>query len=227
MLKVADLSCGYGEIPVLRDIHFGLAKGETLALVGPNGSGKTTLLMAIAGHVLPKSGHIQFEGEQIDILEPNERCGLGIGLVPEGRRIFPDLTVFENLVIGGYSRPKNKQSQNLNRVVEIFPRLLERQKQLAGSLSGGEQQMLAFGRAIMSEPSLLLVDELSLGLMPSVVDECYVALEKLVSKGISVILVDQNIDVAMSFCSTSLVLDTGHQAWCGKSSSVPKTLLYK
>ena len=224
MLKVADLSCGYDEIPVLRDIHFGLAKGETLALVGPNGSGKTTLLMAIAGHVLPKSGHIQFEGKQIDILEPNERCGLGIGLVPEGRRIFPDLTVFENLVIGGYSRPKNKQTQNLNRVVEIFPRLLERQKQLAGSLSGGEQQMLAFGRAIMSEPSLLLVDELSLGLMPSVVEECYVALEKLVSKGISVILVDQNIDVAMSFCSTSLVLDTGHQAWYGKSSCVPKNL---
>ena len=224
MLQVDDLNCGYGEIPVLRDIHFGIAKGETLALVGPNGSGKTTLLMAIAGHVLLKSGHIQFNGRQIDSLEPNERCGLGIGLVPEGRRIFPDLTVFENLVIGGYSRPKNKQIQNLTRVVEIFPGLLDRQKQLAGSLSGGEQQMLAFGRAIMSEPSLLLVDELSLGLMPSVVDECYIALEKLVEKGISVILVDQNIDAAMNFCSFSLILDTGHQAWCGKSSYVPKNL---
>ena len=124
----------------------------------------------------------------------------GIGLVPEGRRIFPDLTVLENLEVGGYTRVKAEQPENLQNVFDIFPRLKDRQKQLAGSLSGGEQQMLAFGRAMMSRPRLMLVDELSLGLMPSVVDECYEALRKLQSEGIAIILVDQNSDSSMAFC---------------------------
>jgi len=139
---------------------------------------------------------------------------------------YYDLTVFENLVVGGYSRPYKEQAENIDLVVDIFPRLLDRQRQLAGSLSGGEQQMLAFGRAMMSNPSLMLVDELSLGLMPSVVDECYNALGKLVEKGIAVILVDQNSDAAMGFCSNSLILETGHQLWYGKSLKAPEKSIY-
>tara|TARA_B100001093_G_scaffold504869_2_gene561279 strand:+ start:2906 stop:3586 length:681 start_codon:yes stop_codon:yes gene_type:complete len=221
MLQITDLSCGYGDMTVLRDINFELREGGTLALVGSNGAGKTTLLMSIAGHIIPKLGQVRLCGVDLVNTEPEKRCGLGVGLVPEGRRIFPDLSVFENLVVGGYSLPNNKQSENMARVVDIFPRLFDRKNQLAGSLSGGEQQMLAFGRAIMSDPNLMLVDELSLGLMPSVVDECYDALGKLVKKGIAVILVDQNSDAAMDFCSSSLILETGNQLWHGKSSAAP------
>ena len=226
MLQITDLSCGYGDMTVLRDINFELREGGTLALVGSNGAGKTTLLMSIAGHIIPKSGQVRLSGVDLVNTEPEKRCGLGVGLVPEGRRIFPDLSVFENLVVGGYSRPSNKQSENMARVVDIFPRLFDRKNQLAGSLSGGEQQMLAFGRAIMSDPNLMLVDELSLGLMPSVVDECYDALGKLVKKGIAVILVDQNSDAAMDFCSSSLLLETGNQLWHGKSSAAPDASTY-
>ena len=161
--------------------------------------------MSIAGHILPKSGKVSFDGLDLASAKPDRRCGLGVGLVPEGRRIFPDLTVFEKSCSGWLLASKPNQSENIARVVDLFPRLLDRKKQLAGSLSGGEQQMLAFGRAMMSNPSLMLVDELSLGLMPSVVDECYSALERLVEKGIAVILVDQNSDAAMGFCSKSLI----------------------
>ena len=222
MLQIKDLCCGYGDMTVIRDINFDLEEGGTLALVGSNGAGKTTLLMSVAGHVIPKSGQVRLNGVDLFDKEPETRCGLGVGLVPEGRRIFPDLSVFENLVVGGYSRPSDNQSESMARVFEVFPRLFDRKNQVAGSLSGGEQQMLAFGSAMMSDPNLLLVDELSLGLMPSVVDECYNALEKLVKKGIAVILVDQNSDAAMDFCSSTLILETGNQLWLGKSSNAPK-----
>ena len=221
MLQITDLCCGYGEMTVIRDINFALEKGGTLALVGSNGAGKTTLLMSVAGHISPKSGQVLLQGVDLVNKEPETRCGLGVGLVPEGRRIFPDLSVFENLIVGGYSRPSKNQSESMARVFEVFPRLFDRKNQLAGSLSGGEPQMLAFGRAMMSNPNLLLVDELSLGLMPSVVDECYNALGKLVKKGIAVILVDQNSDAAIDFCSSSLILETGNQFWHGKSSAAP------
>ena len=226
MLQIKDLCCGYGDMTVIRDINFELEEGGTLALVGSNGAGKTTLLMSVAGHIIPNSGQVRLNGVDLVNKEPETRCGLGVGLVPEGRRIFPDLSVFENLVVGGYSRPSNNQSESMARVFEVFPRLFDRKNQLAGSLSGGEQQMLAFGRAMMSKPNLLLVDELSLGLMPSVVDECYNALGKLVKKGIAVILVDQNSDAAIDFCSSSLILETGNQFWHGKSSAAPKLATY-
>ena len=226
MLQIKDLCCGYGDMIVIRDINFDLEEGGTLALVGSNGAGKTTLLMSVAGHIIPKSGQVRLNGVDLVNKEPETRCGLGVGLVPEGRRIFPDLSVFENLVVGGYSRPNDNQYESMARVFEVFPRLFDRKNQFAGSLSGGEQQMLAFGRAMMSNPNLLLVDELSLGLMPSVVDECYNALEKLVKKGIAVILVDQNSDAAMDFCSFSLILETGNQFWHGKSSAAPKLATY-
>jgi len=212
MLQVTDLICGYGDIIAIHQMDLTVANGGTLALVGPNGAGKTTLIMSLAGHVQPKSGSITFDGKTITHMAPNRRCQLGVGLVPEGRRIFPDLSVLENLIVGGYSRPRTDQDENLASVYDVFPRLADRQSQLAGSLSGGEQQMLAFGRAMMSRPRLLLVDELSLGLMPKVVDECYVALEKLVETGIAIILVDQNSDAAIAFCDQSISLESGYMS---------------
>ncbi|MDB2389882.1 ABC transporter ATP-binding protein [Alphaproteobacteria bacterium] len=226
MIEVKDLLCRYGDITAIRGINFILEKGETMALVGPNGAGKTTLLMALAGHVQCQSGQINFNGAKITDTEPVKRCLNGIGLVPEGRRIFPDLTVLENLQVGGYSRPTTEQPENLQNVFDIFPRLQDRQKQLAGSLSGGEQQMLAFGRAMMSRPRLMLVDELSLGLMPSVVDECYDALKKLQSEGIAIILVDQNSDASMAFCSSTLIMESGYQIWHGASDKAPESSIY-
>ena len=226
MIEVKNLLCRYGDITAIRDINFTLEKGETLALVGPNGAGKTTLLMALAGHVQCQSGEIDFDGTKITDAEVVTRCLSGIGLVPEGRRIFPDLTVLENLEVGGYTRPKSEQPENLQNVFDIFPRLKDRQKQLAGSLSGGEQQMLAFGRAMMSRPRLMLVDELSLGLMPSVVDECYEALKKLQSEGIAIILVDQNSDASMAFCSSALIMESGYQIWYGASDKAPESSIY-
>jgi branched-chain amino acid transport system ATP-binding protein len=226
MIEVKNLFCRYGDITAIRDINFTIEKGETLALVGPNGAGKTTLLMALAGHVQCQSGEIDFNGTKITDAEVVTRCLSGIGLVPEGRRIFPDLTVLENLEVGGYTRPKSEQPENLQNVFDIFPRLKDRQKQLAGSLSGGEQQMLAFGRAMMSRPRLMLVDELSLGLMPSVVDECYEALRKLQSEGIAIILVDQNSDASMAFCSSTLIMESGYQIWYGASDKAPESSIY-
>ena len=226
MIEVKNLLCRYGDITAIRDINFALEKGETLALVGPNGAGKTTLLMALAGHIQCKSGEIDFNGTKITDAEVVTRCLSGIGLVPEGRRVFPDLTVIENLEVGGYTRPKSEQPENLQNVFDIFPRLKDRQKQLAGSLSGGEQQMLAFGRAMMSRPRLMLVDELSLGLMPSVVDECYEALRKLQSEGIAIILVDQNSDASMAFCSSTLIMESGYQIWYGASDKAPESSIY-
>lgn len=226
MIEVKNLLCRYGDITAIRDINFTIEKGETLALVGPNGAGKTTLLMALAGHVQCQSGEIGFNGTKITDAEVVTRCLSGIGLVPEGRRIFPDLTVLENLEVGGYTRPKSEQPENLQNVFDIFPRLKDRQKQLAGSLSGGEQQMLAFGRAMMSRPRLMLVDELSLGLMPSVVDECYEALKKLQSEGIAIILVDQNSDASMAFCSSTLIMESGYQIWYGASDKAPESSIY-
>ena len=226
MIEVKNLLCRYGDITAIRGINFTLKKGDSMALVGPNGAGKTTLLMSLAGHVNCQSGQINFYGTDITDAEAVKRCFSGIGLVPEGRRVFPDLTVLENLEVGGYSRPTSEQPENLQNVFDIFPRLQHRQKQLAGSLSGGEQQMLAFGRAIMSRPRLMLVDELSLGLMPSVVDECYNALKKLQSEGIAIILVDQNSDSSMAFCSSTLIMESGYQIWHGVSNKAPESSIY-
>ncbi len=226
MLQVTDLVCGYGDIIAVHGISLSLAQGQTMALVGPNGAGKTSFLMALAGHIQPQSGQITLDGRNINNLGAAQSGEAGSGLVPEGRRIVPDLSVRENLIVGGYSRPQRDQSSSLDRVFDIFPRLHDRQKQLAGSLSGGEQQMLAFGRAMMSRPRLMLVDELSLGLMPSVVDECYAALEKLVAAGIAVILVDQNSDAALAFCSSAIILESGHMSWSGIANDAPESLTH-
>ena len=210
MLKIKNLKCGYGDIIAVQNISMNLKAGETLALTGPNGSGKTTFVMTVAGHIPQINGDISFFEKDITLFSPMKRCLEGISLVPEGRRVFPDLTVYENLLIGGISIPDIEFKNQLKNVYDIFPRLYEREKQLAGSLSGGEQQMLAIGRAIMQKPKIMLEDELSLGLMPKIVNECYNALEKLVSEGISLILIDQNSDMSRSFCDRSINLDSGY-----------------
>ena len=167
MLKIEKLSCGYGSLTVVHELDLTVREGSIHALVGANGAGKSTTLMTIAGHVQVKSGSIRISSGRLDRVPTKERVRLGVALVPEGRRLFSDLTVRDNLEVGGYSQSKGNISHNLERVLTMFPRLGERLKQESGLLSGGEQQMLAIGRALMAEPKLLLLDELSLGLMPT------------------------------------------------------------
>ena len=176
MLKLDRVTAGYGDVLAIEDISFDVKKGSTFALLGANGAGKSTTIRTIAGHVTPTFGSLKLDGADLTRVPTSDRVGLGIALVPEGRKLFSDLSVAENLVVGGYSRDKSVQQANMDRVTGHFPRLGERFHQKAGSLSGGEQQMLAIGRALMAEPSLLLIDELSLGLMPKVIDDCYPSL---------------------------------------------------
>ena len=176
MLTLETLRCGYGAVEVVHDLSLQVPTGSVLALLGPNGAGKTSALMAVMGHVAIRSGRVLVEGVDITRRRATERVRLGVSIVPEGRQLFSDLTVDENLTVGGYAHPADRDRAKRDRVFALFPRLFERRTQLAGSMSGGEQQMLAIGRALMAEPRLLLVDELSLGLMPKMVDQCLDAL---------------------------------------------------
>jgi branched-chain amino acid transport system ATP-binding protein len=215
MLKIEKLSCGYGSLTVVHELNLNVREGSIHALVGANGAGKSTTLMTIAGHVLVKSGSIMIGSEQLDQVPTKERVRRGVALVPEGRRLFSDLTVSDNLEVGGYSKPKANISQNLDRVLTMFPRLGERLKQESGLLSGGEQQMLAIGRALMAEPRLLLLDELSLGLMPRMVEDCYIVLQQLRREGMTILLVEQNTQQALSAADEVTVLESGTVAWRG------------
>jgi branched-chain amino acid transport system ATP-binding protein len=221
MLEAQNITSRYGPVTALHHADFSLMGGEVLALVGTNGAGKSTLVMSIAGHVIPEQGNILLEGEDITRIAIHDRASRGIGLVPEGRRVFPDLTVRENLITGGYVLPRTSEKERLEEVYDIFPRLFERAHQLAGSLSGGEQQMLAFGRAIMLNPKIMLIDEISLGLMPSVINECYAALEQLRARKIAIILVDQNSDASLDFADKAIWLESGHVKWQGKANDCP------
>lgn len=218
MLEIEKLSCGYGPLTVVHELDLTVQAGTIHALVGANGAGKTTTLMAISGHVEVKSGSIRMGSIRLDEVATKERVQQGIALVPEGRRLFSDLTVLENLEVGGYSRPKPRLSQNLDRVMSLFPRLGERLGQQSGSLSGGEQQMLAIGRALMAEPQLLLLDELSLGLMPRMVEDCYAALQQLRSEGMTMLLVEQNTRQALDVADEVCVLESGNLAWQGTAA---------
>ncbi len=215
MLAVEGLSSGYGSIVALHEVSFAVRAGEVLSLVGPNGAGKTTTVMTVAGLVRPMAGRIVLDGEDISAAPARARIGMGITLVPEGRRVFAELSVEENLVVGGHRLSRAALAAGRERVLALFPRLGERLHQLAGSLSGGEQQMLSLGRAIMSSPRLLLVDELSLGLMPKVVDECYAALDVLRADGLAIVLVEQNTERAVAVADDVVVLDSGHVSWSG------------
>ncbi len=215
MLRLESLSCGYGPFRAVGDLSFEVAEGSVFALVGANGAGKSSTLMAIAGHVEVQGGRIVFDGRDITDLPARERVRAGIAISPEGRRLFPDLTVDENLIVGGYSRPPARTEENRARVIELFPRLGERLGQPAGSLSGGEQQMLAIGRALMAEPRLLMIDEVSLGLMPKMVDICYEAIRTLKNEGLTVLLVEQNTKRAIEVADRLSVLESGRQVWHG------------
>ena len=220
LLELQHFSCGYGEMIAVRDLSFTVDAGQILALLGPNGAGKTSTIMAIMGHVQIKTGSLVVADADITRLPALRRPELGIALVPEGRRLFSDLTVAENLTVGGYSHTRADEKRNLAKVLELFPRLAERRTQLAASLSGGEQQMLAIGRALMSGPKLLLVDELSLGLMPKMVDLCIGALQKLNrEEGLAIVLVEQNTARALEIAHQVSVLASGRSVFTGSAES--------
>jgi branched-chain amino acid transport system ATP-binding protein len=219
MLRLEGLSCGYGAIRAVEDLSLHVAAGSVLALLGPNGAGKTSTIMAIMGHATIHAGRILFEGRDITRAPAVTRAQLGIALVPEGRRPFFDLTVEENLTVGGYCRSMAHDKINRERVHELFPLLRERRKQLAGSLSGGEQQMLAMGRALMAEPKLILIDELSLGLMPKMVDLCFQALDRLRQSGLTIVLVEQNTTRALEVAQTICILTSGSLAFSGSAAA--------
>jgi branched-chain amino acid transport system ATP-binding protein len=215
MLSVEGLSCGYGAIRAASDVSFTVPKASIFALLGPNGAGKTSTIMAIMGHVDVHAGRILLDGNDLARRRAVERARLGVAVVPEGRQIFGDLSVDENLTIGGYSFPQARDQEKRERVFELFPRLRERRSQVAGSMSGGEQQMLAISRALMAEPRLLLVDELSLGLMPKMVDICMDALLKLRDAGMAIVLVEQNTSRALAIADNVCVLSSGSVAFQG------------
>lgn len=215
MLNIENMSCGYGSLTVIENLSLNIAKGEIFALIGANGAGKSSTIMSIAGHVQVKSGTIKFKGNDITNIPITRLVQLGIAIAPEGRRLFTDMTVNENLAIGCYSLPKQQLSRNRDKVLELFPRLGERIDQQASSLSGGEQQMLAIGRALMAEPELLIIDELSLGLMPKVIDLCYQAIATLKNQGVTILLVEQNTTRALEVADRICVLESGRDVWQG------------
>ncbi len=210
MLKVTDLKVNYGVIQAIKGVSFEVNQGEVIALIGANGAGKTTILHTVTGLLAPKSGKIEFEGQDITKMPAHKIVALGMAHVPEGRRVFADLTVYENLLMGAYIR-KDKEGiqKSLENVYKRFPRLRERKGQMAGTLSGGEQQMLAMGRALMSSPKIILMDEPSMGLSPLFVNEIFDIIKEVSASGTTVLLVEQNAKKALSIANRAYVLETG------------------
>jgi branched-chain amino acid transport system ATP-binding protein len=219
MLELKNLSCGYGAFQAVGELSLSLRPGTITGLLGANGAGKSSTLMCLAGHVALQGGQILFEGEDIGRLPPNERVRRGIAISPEGRRLFKDLSVEDNLRVGGRVRPAADFARDRDHVLELFPRLGERLDSLAANLSGGEQQMLAIGRALMTRPKLMMIDELSLGLMPKVIDLCYRALQKLREEGMTILLVEQNTDRVLAVADDVCVLESGRTVWQGSADA--------
>jgi branched-chain amino acid transport system ATP-binding protein len=216
MLEARALSAGYGRVQVLWDVDLSVGENQIVALVGPNGAGKTTLLRALSGMVEIRSGTADFRGEALQGRSIEQIVNLGISHVPEGRRLFAGLSVRDNLRLGGW-RTRNA---DIDRVVELFPRLGERLNQVTGTMSGGEQQMCAIARGLMSEPHIMMIDELSLGLAPVVVDEIIARLPDIASSGTSILLVEQDVDAALTVAGRAYVLETGHIVLSGDASDL-------
>lgn len=208
ILEVKDLNVSYGGIKAVKEISFQVPKGQVVTLIGANGAGKSSTLRSIVGLVRPESGSIRFKDTELFGLSTDQIVSKGITLVPEGRRVFPDLTVLENLKIGAYMR-KDSLDADLNWVHDLFPRLKERSWQLAGTLSGGEQQMLAIGRALMSKPELIMMDEPSLGLAPIIVQGVFDIIREINKQGVTILLVEQNANMALKAADLGYVMETG------------------
>jgi branched-chain amino acid transport system ATP-binding protein len=221
MLEIRDLDAGYGEAQVLWDVALDVRAGEIVAILGANGAGKSTLLAAITGLVRARRGRITFEGEDVTRWSPERIVARGIGHVPQGRRLFGGLSVLDNLLMGAFHRSDGDGvREDLERVFTLFPRLAERRRQLAGKLSGGEQQMCAIGRGLMGRPKLLLVDELSLGLAPIVVEQLLEVLVSLRKRDVTLLVVEQDVQVALETADRAYVLETGRVALSGSAAQI-------
>ena len=221
MLEVKDLEVHYGVMRAIKGISFEVNEGEVISLIGANGAGKTTTLHAVSGLLSKSAGSVTFMGKDITNLAAHKMVSLGMAHVPEGRRVFSELTVLENLKLGAYTRSDKKELEDtLNMVYKRFPRLMERRNQIAGTLSGGEQQMLAMGRALMSHPKLILMDEPSMGLSPIFVEEIFSIIRDISAEGTTVLLVEQNAKKALSIADRAYVLETGNITLSGDASSL-------
>lgn len=221
MLEISGLVSGYGRISILHGIDLRVEKGELVALVGVNGAGKTTLMKTIAGLIRPTAGRIAFEGSEIAGEGAERAVAAGIALVPEGRMVFPRMTVWENLMLGGvHPRARPYREATLERIFDLFPRLAERRDQKAATMSGGEQQMLVIGRGLMAQPKLLILDEPSLGLSPLLVQETYGALRKLNADGLTILLAEQNVKLSLAVSNRGYVIENGKIVLTGASSDL-------
>ncbi len=223
LLEVRNLEAGYGEVQVLWGVSLKAEAGRMTTLVGANGAGKTTTMRAIMGVIRPTAGEVRFQDEDVTRRTPHEKAQMGLVLVPEGRQLFYDMSVEENLEMGAYSpRARRKLDENLKRVYAFFPRLEERKKQRAGTLSGGEQQMLAVGRGLMADPVILMIDELSLGLAPVLAQQLFKTLKELKDTGLTILLVEQNVHLALALSDYAYVLAEGRVEIEGPSREVAK-----
>ncbi len=228
MLEISSLDVSYGRVQVLFDVSITVPEGELVTVIGANGAGKTTLLLTVSGVLKPQSGSIRFEGREIDNLPPHEIVGLGVGHVPQGKELFPAMTVLENLEMGAHMvRRQDELEERLERAFESFPRLSERARQRAGTLSGGEQQMLAIARALMAMPRLLLLDEPSAGLAPIIVDHLAEIILGMNSSGLTVLLVEQNAFLALELARKAYVMESGRVVESGDTEVVMESDLVR
>ena len=220
LLSIENLRAGYGAVEVLRGVDIRISHGELIALLGSNGAGKTTLNAVMSGLVPPRSGRVVFDGEDLTGAHYRRIVQAGLIQVPEGRKVFPNLTVLENLELGAFTRARSRLSENIDRVFDTFPRLRERTAQHAGTMSGGEQQMLAIGRGLMAEPKLLILDEPSLGLSPLLVEELFTLIAKLRADGLAILLVEQNVGQSLDIADRAYVMENGSIRFSGTSSEL-------
>jgi branched-chain amino acid transport system ATP-binding protein len=221
VLSVEGINVGYGQVQILWDVSLSVGRGQTVSLLGNNGAGKTTAVKAISGLLKPTAGKVLFDGVDISNMPAHKRVEAGLVQVPEGRKIFPTLNVLENLEMGSFlKKPKAKRAESLERILDLFPILAERSAQAAGTLSGGEQQMLALGRGLMSLPKLLVLDEPSVGLAPMMVMEIFKAIEEIKREGVSILLVEQNAAQSLSISDQAFILEDGRVGLSGEGSAL-------